>query len=55
MTSEQIQGIVRHVVGALGAIAIARGIADESVVVQAGGALSTLVAVAWSVVSKARR
>jgi hypothetical protein len=55
MTSEQIQGIVRHVVGAFGALLIARGLADESVVVQAGGAVSTLVAIGWSVISKARR
>lgn len=55
MNSEQIQGIVRHLIGALGALVIARGIADESVVIQAGGAVSTLVAVIWSVVSKARR
>lgn len=55
MNEEQFLGIVRHVLGALGAFVIAKGLADESLVVQASGALGTLAAVAWSLVDKLKR
>lgn len=55
MTQEQFDGIVRHVLGALGAFVIAKGLADENLVVQASGALGTLAAVVWSVIDKLKR
>lgn len=55
MSIEQIQGIIRHVIGAAGAFFIATGHADEDLVSQAGGALAAITAVIWSVVSKLRR
>ena len=55
MTQEQFDGIVRHVLGALGAFVIAKGLADESLVLQASGALGTLAAVVWSVIDKLKR
>lgn len=55
MNQEQFAGIVRHVLGALGAFVIAKGLADESLVIQATGALGTLAAIAWSMIEKAKR
>lgn len=54
MKREQYEGIVRHLLGALGGIAMACGVADESVIIQATGALATLAAIAWSLWDKAR-
>lgn len=55
MNQEQFAGIVRHILGAVGALVISKGIADESLVIQATGALGTLAAVAWSIIEKNRR
>jgi hypothetical protein len=52
MNQEQFTGIVRHVLGAVGAYVVAKGIADESMVIQASGAIATLAAVAWSIIAK---
>lgn len=55
MNQEQLLGIVRHLLGAAGAYVVAKGLADENVVIQASGAVSTLVAIGWSVFSKLQR
>ena len=55
MNSEQFQGILRHLLGAIGAFVIAKGLADENLVAQASGAIGTLAAVAWSVIDKTKR
>lgn len=55
MTQEQLQAILRHILGAVGAYVIAKGIADESLVAQASGAIGTLTAVVWSLIEKAKR
>jgi hypothetical protein len=52
MKREQFQAIVRHLLGAAGAFALAGGLADESMVAQASGALATLAAVGWSLWEK---
>lgn len=45
-------GVVRHFVGAAGAVLVAQGLADADQVNAAAGALSTLIAVGWSIKQK---
>jgi hypothetical protein len=52
MNAEQIAGIVRAVVAALGGFLVAKGVADAETVAAVAGALATLAAAAWSVLSK---
>lgn len=52
MTGEQIAGIVRAVVSAVGGYFVGRGVIDGETVVAIGGALATLATAAWSVWSK---
>jgi hypothetical protein len=52
MNGEQIAGIVRAIVAALGGFLVAKGVADAETVAAVAGALATLVAAAWSVLSK---
>ena len=52
MKREQYEGIVRHLLGAAGGIAVGCGVLDESMVLQATGALATLAAVLWSIWEK---
>jgi hypothetical protein len=52
MTAEQIAGIVRTVVAALGGFLVAKGVADAETVAAVAGALATLAAAAWSWLSK---
>lgn len=46
---------MRHLLGAAGAFVVAKGLADESVVIQASGALGTLAAIVWSLLEKGKR
>lgn len=55
MNLEQFTGIVRHVLGAVGAYVIAKGLADESMVTAVSGALGTIAAAVWSVLEKRGR
>jgi Ser/Thr protein kinase RdoA (MazF antagonist) len=48
MTGEQIGGIVRAVVSALGGYLIGKGIADAETVASVGGALATIAVAVWS-------
>jgi hypothetical protein len=52
MTGEQIAGIVRAVVAAVGGYLVGKGLVDSETVVTIGGALATLVTAVWSVYSK---
>ena len=52
MKREQYEGIVRHLLGAAGGIAVGCGVLDESMMLQATGALATLAAVLWSIWEK---
>jgi len=49
---EQIQGIVRHVLGAAGIWFAARGYADDATIQTVIGAATAVVATLWSVISK---
>jgi hypothetical protein len=55
MNQEQFTGVVRHVLGAVGAYVVAKGITDESTMIQATGAIATLAAVVWSIIEKRNR
>lgn len=52
MQKEQISGLVRHVLTGLGGYAVARGYADESVVIEAVGILSSITGLIWSIFTK---
>ena len=52
MNGEQIAGIVRAIVAALGGFLVAKGVANTETVAAVAGALATLAAAAWSVLSK---
>lgn len=55
MKKDQFAGIVRHILGAIGAIVVSQGLVDENTALQASGALATLAAIAWSVAEKKNR
>ena len=52
MSQEQIGGIVRAVVAALGGYLVGQGIVDQATMVTIGGALATIAVSVWSVYSK---
>jgi hypothetical protein len=52
MTAEQVAGIVRAVVAAIGGYLVGRGIADAETIAAVGGAAATIAAAIWSVYSK---
>jgi len=52
MTTQEISGIVRALVAALGGWLVGQGLVDSETMMTAGGALTTLVVAAWSIYSK---
>jgi hypothetical protein len=52
MTAEQVAGIVRALVAAVGGYLVGRGFVDGETVSAVGGALATLITAIWSVTSK---
>lgn len=52
MNGEQIAGIVRAVISAVGGYLIGKGIVDAATVTAVAGAAATIAAAVWSVVSK---
>jgi len=52
MTQEQITGVVRHLLTAVGGILIAKGLIADVAWTEITGASLTLFGVIWSVVSK---
>jgi hypothetical protein len=52
MSSEQVAGIVRTVISAVGGYLIGKGLVDAATVTAVAGAAATLAAAAWSVYSK---
>jgi uncharacterized membrane protein YphA (DoxX/SURF4 family) len=49
MTKENLLSLVRHVVSIVGGILVARGLANDSVVLEATGAVVAIVAIIWSI------
>ncbi len=52
MNGEQIAGVVRAIVAAVGGYFVGKGMIDGETVATIGGALATLATAAWSVWSK---
>ena len=52
LTQEQIFGIIRHALTAMGGALVAKGVIDEAGLTEAVGALVTLIGVVWSAKSK---
>jgi hypothetical protein len=54
MTKEQILGIVRHILTAMGGMAVILGYYDESTVTQITGGLMTAAGFVWSIANKTK-
>lgn len=52
MTSEQIAGVIRAVVAAVGGYFVGKGVVDADTVTSIGGALATIGTAVWSVWAK---
>jgi hypothetical protein len=52
MTGEQIAGVVRAIVAALGGYFVGQGVVDAETVTTIGGAVATLAAAGWSIYAK---
>lgn len=52
MTSEQLGGIVRALLSAVGGYAVGQGLVDANTAATIGGALATLIVAVWSVWAK---
>ena len=52
MNGEQIAGVVRAIVAALGGFLVAKGVADAETVAAVSGAVATIAVAVWSVLSK---
>lgn len=54
MNSEEVGGVVRAVVAALGGVAVTKGWTDASTVTALAGAAATIAVAVWSIVAKRR-
>jgi hypothetical protein len=52
MNKEKVLGILRHALTFIGGVLIARGIADEIVIAELVGGISTVVGSVWSILDK---
>ncbi len=52
MTTEEIGGIVRAVVAAIGGILVGKGVIDAQTATAVAGAVATIAVAVWSIVSK---
>lgn len=52
MTKNEVYGVVRTVLAALGGIAVGKGYIDSETAVALAGAIATVAAAVWSVRSK---
>ena len=52
MTGEQVAGIVRAVIAAVGGYLVGKGLTDAATVTAVAGAAATLAAAVWSVYAK---
>ncbi len=55
MSSQEVGGIVRAIVAAIGGIFAAKGYTDDQTVALIAGSAATIGAAVWSVISKRRR
>lgn len=52
MTAEQIAGVIRAIVAAVGGYFVGKGVIDADTVTTIGGSLATLATAVWSVWAK---
>ena len=52
MTQEQVSGVIRHTLSAIGGILIAKGLVSDGSWMELSGAGMALFSVIWSIVSK---
>jgi hypothetical protein len=52
LTKEQVFGIIRHALTAVGGALVAKGVIDEAGLTEAVGALVALIGVVWSAIAK---
>lgn len=52
MTKNEVQGVVRTVLAAIGGVFVGKGYIDSETAVSLAGALATIAAAVWSVRSK---
>lgn len=52
MTGEQVAGVVRALVSAVGGYFVGQGLLDAETATTIGGAIATLAAAAWSIYAK---
>ena len=52
MNGEQIGGVVRAIISALGGYFVGKGITDAATVTALAGAAATIAAAVWSIVAK---
>ena len=52
MTKDQLLGILRHVLTFVGGILVVKGLAEESLIEEVIGGVSTLIGSIWSIVAK---
>lgn len=52
MTKENLISFIRHLVSLVGGILIAKGLANDSVIMEAAGALAAIAGIVWSIYDK---
>ena len=52
LTAEQVGGIVRAIMAAVGGYAVGQGLTDAETMATIGGAVTTLAAAVWSIWAK---
>lgn len=52
MTKNEVYGVVRTIIAALGGLAVGKGYIDSETAVSLAGAIATVAAAIWSVKSK---
>ena len=52
MTADQVGGIVRALIAAVGGYFVGQGLVDSETMLTLGGAVTTLVVAVWSIYSK---
>jgi hypothetical protein len=55
LSREQIEGIIRHTLTAVGGFLITKGILDENLVMDITGAAITLTGIIWSIIDKNKK
>jgi len=55
LSREQIEGIIRHTLTAVGGFLITKGILDEGIVMELSGAVITLTGLVWSIIDKNKK